>query len=438
MQDAIIIRSLSKNFRRYDKNRPQTIQEMVLSGFKAFRSSDKFWALRDINITVATGRMVGVIGSNGAGKSTLLRLTGGVGQPDQGTVTVNGRIGALLDLGAGFHPDLTGRENVFVSGVIDGLTRRQVAARFDDIVAFAELEDFIDNPLRTYSTGMRMRLAFAVAVHIEPDVLLVDEVLAVGDMAFQQKCLDRIAQFKQAGCTILLVSHDVAMVRKLCDEVLWLRKGQVVAYGPADIVTDQYTNEMSSETQRRTPKVQMAAQSSQNQKNLRINENRFGSLEMEIAGVRLIDSANAEVHQLDSGQSLSVHIDYSAPQPIPSPVFGVSISQEDGQVCYDTNTAAAKFPLPTLTGDGQLCLNIERLDLSSGKYYVDVGVYEQDWAYAYDYHWHVYPLIINGPGNGKGVLQPPHHWQLPDKISPQIQEKPDMGQQNLPVHPDAG
>jgi lipopolysaccharide transport system ATP-binding protein len=361
--------------------------------------------------------MVGVIGSNGAGKSTLLRLVGSVGQPDEGKVTVNGRIGALLDLGAGFHPDLTGRENVFISGVIAGLTRRQVAERFDSIVEFAELEEFIDNPLRTYSTGMKMRLAFAVAVHIDPDILLVDEVLAVGDMAFQQKCLDRIAQFKEAGCTILLVSHDVGMVRQLCDEVLWLRKGQVVAYGPAEIVTDQYTNEMSSEMRRHTPKVHKINNVGSGSSNLRINENRFGSLEIEVTEVRLVDSQNLTAEQLESGDALSVHIRYSAPNPIPSPIFGVTVSQEDGSVCYDTSTAAASFILPTIEGDGQLCLNIERLDLTGGKYYVDVGIYEQNWAYAYDYHWHVYPLIINGPNSGKGVLHPPQHWQLQANIS---------------------
>lgn len=417
MQEAIVIRNLGKKYRRYHQNRPQTIQEMVLKGFRGLGSKDEFWALHNVNATVPTGRMVGVIGSNGAGKSTLLRLLGSVGRPDEGSVTVNGRIGALLDLGAGFHPDLTGRENVFISGVIAGLTRRQVAGRFDGIVEFAELGDFIDNPLRTYSTGMKMRLAFAVAVHIEPDVLLVDEVLAVGDIAFQQKCLDRIAQFKEAGCTILLVSHDVGMVRQLCDEVLWLRKGQVVAYGPAEIVADQYTNEMSSETRRRTPIVHRINDSESGPNNLRINENRFGSLEMEITGVRLIDSANLGVQLLESGQSLSIYIDYSAPQPIPSPIFGVTVSQEDGQVCYDTNTAAADFPLPTIEGNGHLCLNIDRLDLVGGKYFVDVGVYEQDWAYAYDYHWHVYPLIIDAPGNEKGLLHPPHHWQLGDKSS---------------------
>jgi len=184
--------------------------------------------------------MVGVIGGNGAGKSTLLRLLGRVGRPDEGSATVYGRVDALLDLGAGFHPDLTGRENVFISGVINGLLRREVAKQFDSIVAFSELEEFIDSPLRTYSTGMQMRLAFAVATHTHPSVLLIDEVLAVGDLAFQRKCLDRIAQFKAEGCTIILVTHDTGLVAKMCDEAVWLHAGRVMAHGPADEVARQY------------------------------------------------------------------------------------------------------------------------------------------------------------------------------------------------------
>ena len=184
--------------------------------------------------------MVGVIGPNGAGKSTLLRLIGGVGRPDEGRVKTRGQIGALLDLGAGFHPDLTGRENVFVSGVIGGLTRREVVERFDAIVAFSELEEFIDCPLRTYSSGMQMRLAFAVAVHVEPEVLLIDEVLSVGDLSFQTKSFERITYFKAKGCTIIFVSHNHKAVRELCDEALWLNCGRLMARGPAGLVVDQY------------------------------------------------------------------------------------------------------------------------------------------------------------------------------------------------------
>ena len=248
MPDPIIVRGLGKQFRRYQANRPRTLQEMILRGLRGMRPVERFWALQDVSFSVPQGQMLGVIGHNGAGKSTLLQLVGGIGKPDQGRVEVEGRIGALLSLGAGFHPELTGRENVSINGVISGLTRREVKERFDSIVAFAELEDFIDSPLRTYSSGMKMRLAFAVAIHIEPEILLIDEVLAVGDMAFQKKCLARINQFKERGCTILLVSHGVEFIEQNCDEALWLHSGQMRAYGPADVVVDQYVKAMAPGT----------------------------------------------------------------------------------------------------------------------------------------------------------------------------------------------
>jgi lipopolysaccharide transport system ATP-binding protein len=240
VKDTVVVLGLGKQYRHYHQDRPWTLQEVFQRGVRRIRPVEYFWALRDVSVTSAPGRMVGVIGGNGAGKSTLLRLIGGVGRPDEGGVTVHGRISALLDLGAGFHPDLTGRENVFISGVINGLTRREVAKQFNSIVAFSELEEFIDSPLHTYSTGMEMRLAFAVATHTYPDVLLIDEVLAVGDQAFQRKCLERIAQFKTEQCTIILVSHDGGLVAKMCDEALWLQAGRVMAHGPADEVVSRY------------------------------------------------------------------------------------------------------------------------------------------------------------------------------------------------------
>ncbi len=410
MRDAIIVQGLGKQYRRYHADRPTTLQEAVLTGLRRLGPSERFWALRNVSFGVTSGHMLGVLGPNGAGKSTLLRLIGHVVRPDEGSLKAHGRIGALLDLGAGFHPDLTGRENVFVSGVISGLTRREVEQRFDAILAFAELEEFVDNPLRTYSTGMQMRLAFAVAAHIEPEILLIDEVLAVGDISFQRKCLDRIAQFRAQGCTIILVSHDASLVRQLCDEALWLRAGELVAHGPAEMVVGQYVAEMTAATRRRTPAARPPVLTPMGTE-LRINENRFGSLEMEIVAVRLLDRAGLPAAELDSGDPLQVEIEYLAPKAIIAPIFGVTISREDGLVCYDTSTAAAGLKLPIVQGEGRIVLNLDRLDLIGGSYFVDVGVYEQDWAYAYDYHWHVYPLLVHSGGGEKGILRPPHHWK---------------------------
>jgi homopolymeric O-antigen transport system ATP-binding protein len=244
----IQLQNVGKKFRRYHVDAPSTIHEALLRGFRKLLPAEQFWGLRDISLRIAYGRTVGVVGRNGAGKSTLLRLIGGVGRPDEGAIDIEGRVGALLNLGAGFHPELTGRENVLVNGVVGGLTRKEVMERFDTIVAFSELEEFIDSPLRCYSSGMQMRLAFSIAIHSALNILLIDEVLAVGDVAFQHKCLDRIRQLKAGGCTIVLVSHDTGMVENLCEETLWLRAGKVAAYGPSKSVIAQYLAEAETQT----------------------------------------------------------------------------------------------------------------------------------------------------------------------------------------------
>jgi lipopolysaccharide transport system ATP-binding protein len=412
MSDAIIVENLIKHFRRAHANRPGSLKEAVLRGFKNFRSTEKFCALDQISFRVKTGTMVGIIGQNGAGKSTLLRLIGGVGRADSGRISVHGRIGALLDLTAGFHPDLTGRENVFITGVICGLTRREVAERMNEIIAFAELEDSIDNPIRTYSTGMQMRLGFAVAAHTDPEILLIDEVLAVGDMAFQQKCLARIKQFKERGCTILLISHDLSQAEQFCDEIIWLRSGTIVAQGTPEVIVGEYVAELASETRRRTPTKTPVLRTPSGTE-LRVNENRFGSMEMEISSVQFFDSAGLIVQKIAAGQPLSISIEFKTSCPIQNPIFSISISRDDGFVCFDTNTSAQGLKLPTVDQNGQILLHLERLDLVGGKYFVDVGIYEKDFAYGYDYHWHAYPLEISAP-TGNGILRAPQLWELGD------------------------
>jgi lipopolysaccharide transport system ATP-binding protein len=426
MSDVIVVQGLAKQFRRYHADRPRTLKEVLTHGFHKLRPVERFWALHEVSFRVASGQMLGVIGSNGAGKSTLLRLIGGVGRPTRGSIQVKGRIGALLDLGVGFHPELSGRENVFISGVVAGLTRREVAQYFESIVDFAELQPFIESPLRTYSTGMQMRLAFAIAVHTSPDVLLIDEVLAVGDVSFQHKCRERIAQFKAAGCAIILISHETTLIKALCDQALWLRGGRMVAHGTPEMVADQYLDDQGVETRRRTPaqgptlRTRLGAE-------LRVNENRFGSLEMSITDVRFFDRKGRAITGLHHGEALQIDIEYVAPQPIRAPIFGVTISREDGLICCDTSTASAALLLPTAQGQGRISLIIERLDLEGGQYYADVGIYEADWSYAYDYHWHVYPLCIQAPTGHQGILHPPYRWAIDDVPTPG-NGRPERGQ----------
>jgi len=405
MRDAIIVQDLGKRFNRYHAEKPATFMEAALSGLRRMKPVEHFWALRHISFTVAPGEILGIIGHNGAGKSTLLQLIGKVGRPDEGHVRVNGGIGALLDLGAGFHGDLTGRENVFVNAIVAGLTRREVAQRLEAIVEFAELANSIDNPVRTYSTGMTMRLAFSVVVHTIPKVLLVDEFLSVGDVRFQAKCRERITQLKNDGCAIVLISHDAEQVEQLCEQAMWLRKGQIAACGEPEVVAGQYIAEMRSETQQRTPL--RPPQLSKTGVELRVNENRFGSLEAEITDVRLLPAA-----EIRSGDALEIEIEYLSSQRIDAPNFGISISRKDGEVCFDTSISAKELSLSSIQGHGKITLHLDRLDLSGDQYFINLGIYEKNWDYAYDYHWHVYPLLINSTIQKSGLLCPPYRWEI--------------------------
>src|SRR6516164_2889536 len=241
MTSAIEVARASKIYRRFSQRKQfATLKSALLTGslISSLRPDERFTALNDVSVTVPKGRTLGVIGRNGSGKSTLLKLVAGISKPSSGTVRVDGRVSALIELGAGFHPEISGRENVFINGIMLGLSKREVARRFDEIVDFAELREFIDAPVKTYSSGMYMRLGFAVAINVNPDVLLVDEVLAVGDEGFTHKCLDKFAEFKRRNKTVLLVTHSLGLVERFCDEALWIDHGRVQAEGDPRRVVD--------------------------------------------------------------------------------------------------------------------------------------------------------------------------------------------------------
>ena len=421
MRTAISVDRVSKTFRRHHPQRPRTIQEVLARGLRPWGTSERFWGLRDVSFEVLAGRTVGIIGTNGSGKSTLLRLVGGIGKVDEGQISVRGRIGALLDLGSGFHPDLTGRENAMVSGVLAGLTRKEVLARLDAIVAFAEVEKFIDNPMRTYSTGMQMRLAFSTAVHTHPEVLLIDEVLSVGDTAFQKKCLERIAEFKARGCSILLVSHESSVVQDLCDDVLWLNQGKLMAYDRAPVVVQKYLEFITgAPVTMSSPEPEPAAAPSVPRPVVRtergvevpINEERFGSVELEITGVRLADASASDVTTLASGAPLTIGIDYVANERLIAPLFRVRILRSDGIVCYDVNSEHSELSASSIHGPGLVSLRLDRVDLNEGRYTLDVSVHAQDWAYAYDQKSAVCSFTVGEGGPADAVVKPSHHWDV--------------------------
>lgn len=406
MSDAVIVQGVGKRFATNRRNQARRLKEFIVRG-ASLRPRGYFWALRDVSFSVRRGESFGIVGANGAGKSTLLRLIGRVGAPEEGTITVNGRLGGLLELAAGFSFELSGRENAIINGVVAGLTRREVLARMDDIVAFAELSDFIDAPVRTYSSGMKLRLAFSVAMHTEPEILLIDEVLAVGDIGFQRKCHDKIAEIKTRGCTLILVSHDPAMVRQFCDRVLLLRKGDECKIGPPAEILEEMISSFARPTEKRTPiGVQRTLPDGTI---LTTPTNRLGSLEAEITGVRLFDGVGREVHALKSGDSLVVQIDYVFHRPVESAWFQVQIVRERRKVIV-MNCGCGLGTEHDLDTAGTLRLEIDRLELVEGQYFVEVGVYQAQWDYAYDYHSEAYPLRVESPGPHEGLVKPPSRW----------------------------
>src|SRR5688572_17731629 len=321
--NAIEVTDVQKIYRRYGRRRSfGTLKSALLSGalFRDLRPDETLQALDGVTFEVPAGRTFGIIGRKGSGKSTMLKLIAGIGKPTAGTVRVNGRVSALIELGAGFHPEISGRENVFINGMMLGLSRKAIAERFDEIVAFAELEAFIDAPVKTYSSGMYMRLGFAVAINVDPDVLLVDEVLAVGDQAFTHKCLAKFDEFRKSGRTILIVTHSLDMVARFCDDALWLDRGKVRGRGTPQQVIDAYLTDIA--------RIEHEAQ--------QIFSELRGAAE--ILDVQLVGFENARTMVVASGNSLEIRVTLSAAAPIEDVVVGFGIFSADGVLCCGANT----------------------------------------------------------------------------------------------------
>lgn len=347
--------------------RPRSFQELFLNvvHLQRSRAKEKYWALSDVSFEVSQGAMVGIIGPNGAGKSTIMKLVSRIIVPTSGKVEVVGRVGALLELGAGFHPELTGRENIYLNGSILGMNRREVARQIDAIIAFAEIDQFIDIPVKHYSSGMEVRLGFSVAVHTRPDILLIDEVLAVGDAGFQQKCLEKIAEFRRSESTIVYVSHDLRSVGQLCSEVIWLEQGRIKQVGDPDRVISSY---MAFFEQQLAEKLAL--------------ENRQGTeagpepSELRIQRVSMVDEEGKHRWTFDSGEAVRVRIEYESNGPVEEPVFGVLFHRTDGLHVSSTNTYSVDpIEFGPIDGRGTLTVEIDSLNLYSGEYLLSVGAY---------------------------------------------------------------
>jgi ABC-type multidrug transport system ATPase subunit len=352
---------------------------------------------------------------------------------------VRGRISALIELGAGFHPEISGRENVFINGIMLGLTKREIAKRFDEIVEFAELEEFIDAPVKTYSSGMYMRLGFAVAIHVDPDVLLVDEVLAVGDEGFTHKCLDKFAEFKRRGKTILLVTHSLGLVERFCDEALWLDGGRLKGLGDPRRIVGAYVTDVEAAEEEHLAAADAKAQESAVVVSpdepasavlpdnpvetaeapadmFRATEGRWGSREVEITDVLLTGEDGERGHVFRSGEAVKIRIRLRAPIAIDDFVIGIGIFNAEGVCCYGTNTSLEDLKGERIFGDAEATFTIDSLDLVEGTYKLDVAVHKLD-GYPYDYHRLLYTFRVKSRTKDVGIYRPRHAWQFSEGVT---------------------
>jgi len=426
-RNAIEARDLAKVYRRFlHQNQFKTLKSALLTGslLSDLRPDQTFTALDGVSLDVPQGSTFGVIGENGSGKSTLLKLLAGITKPTRGRLTVEGRISALIELGAGFHPEISGRENVAINGIMLGLTRKEVEERFDAIVAFAEMQDFIDAPVKTYSSGMYMRLGFSVAIHVEPDILLIDEVLAVGDEAFTRKCLDKISEFHRRGRTIVIVTHALGLVEKMCDDVLWLRQGKVADRGDPKRVIDAYLTYVAGGEEvllRAGPAAPLLSGAPSSAASPEASApggeraGRWGSREVEIARVRLLDVAGKERHVYAPGETLRLALTVRAAAPVEDFVFGLGLFTANGTSVFGTNTDIEGFEPQRLEGEAEVTLTLQDLRLVEGTYLVDVAAHRRDGT-PYDYHRALYTFRVKSHTKDVGVYRPVHSWSFAGRL----------------------
>jgi len=383
---AVTVEHLSKRFRRYAQ-RNQSLKSAIMRGRRAKYNS--FWALKDVSFEIPVGSTYGLIGENGSGKSTLLKCIARILQPDAGRIVVDGSLAALLELGSGFHAELSGRENVYLNGSILGMTRREIDRRFDEIVAFAGVEEFIDEPVKNYSSGMYVRLGFSVAINVDPEILLVDEVLAVGDASFQEKCMEKFAEFRRAGKTVVIVSHAMGTMRHLCDHAAWLQHGTLVEAGPASHVVDEYVDEGHEE--------RTATETS---------GSRWGSGEARLERVELLDHTGRTTTKCRTGDAVVVRLHYACVERIPKPVFGLALENLEGVYVWAYNSRDGDAVPDEIDGRGHVDLFVPALPLQSGTFDVIASIVDYSTTHVFDFQRHClrFDVLDGRPRESGGIV----------------------------------
>ena len=412
MSAAIEIRHVSKHFRLYHEHYSSLKERMIHFGRIPF---EDFVALDDIDIDIEEGTTVGILGHNGSGKSTLLKCVAGILQPNEGEIVTRGRLAALLELGAGFHPELTGRENIFMNASILGLSKRDIGSVFDEIVAFSELEKFIDMQVRHYSSGMYIRLGFAVAVNVDPDILLVDEVLSVGDESFQRKCLERVAKFQREGRTILFVTHAADLVRRICERALVLDHGVLVAdSAPGEAVRTfreslQHSG-LADPTVEAVEAVEAAEVAQEEAGQLTHGRKMAAEADHKVKITNVaIDHPGALVGRqwLLPNESMSVRVSFHADEPTEGLLFGIAIHDEEGNEIYGANTKLIDTPVPVVDGDGDVTFDFEHVPLLDGTYLVTLAIQSHDEGTVHDWKDQQYQFSVMNPSRVQGIVALP-------------------------------
>ncbi len=387
---AVRFDNVSKRFILHHE-RYRSFQEFAVNAFRRGRGSEEFWALKDVSFTVEKGHSFGIVGENGSGKSTALKIISGILQPNGGDITVNGRLAALLELGSGFHPDLTGRENIHLNAALLGFSRKEIDRRMDSIIDFAELDRFIDTPLKHYSSGMQIRLGFAVAIHSDPDILITDEVLSVGDEAFQRKCTDRIDDLMRKGKTIILVSHGLDTVRYVCTDAIWLDHGRVRAAGKTEDVISAYLEFANQKDRARRGEtaiddITIAAGVDPSR--------RWGTREIEIVKIEMLDERKENARVFETASEMTVRVHYMAHEPIARPEFGLAIHYGDHTQINGPNNRTAGLSIDMVEGAGYVDYHVKSLPLLRGLYTLTAAIYDEHGLHAYDHHDRLYPFHV--------------------------------------------
>jgi lipopolysaccharide transport system ATP-binding protein len=413
MPNILTAENVSKCF-RIRTSRPFTLKESVIQRLTSrLNPIQMLWALRDVSFSLEKGRVLGIIGHNGAGKSTLLRLISGLGKPTSGRIHCAGNIGSLLELGTGFHPDMTGRENLITGGILSGFTRREAKERQEEVIAFAELEEFIDQPVRTYSSGMYLRLAFSTAIHFDPDVLVVDEVLAVGDTRFQQKCSEKLKTFRRAGKSLILVSHDLEQIRSLSDEVLVLEEGRLVMQNDPESAIQCYHDLMRQRSEKRAAQLPDGP----SRTNIAVQQgSRLGTQEASFSAVHILNTKGQATDSVCSGDGLIIELEYCLEKPLPDMALILGIYTDKNIKCFETMIHSVTAHFGPLSTRNRLRFHCNGLPLLAGRYFINLGLYPPDWEYVYDYHWQMHPLTVEGIQSGtSGVVSINNTWSVPEQ-----------------------